>query len=211
MAVVSNPLIGKSKQSAGGVTFTSWKGRNVLKNKATSVANPQTPAQVANRNQFSGVSKFYSKYRAVFSLAMLRMMGNMTDGNKFAMLNKSFFETDSVGILNANLPSVVAAIGDLGEIRLISVVFNVGSNFEVAYDYTPNPLKSQVTDKIRVIVFDHVSKIVSFVDTVIDSANGVAVVPTALTTCGNACVWAFSFSESGRLLSNSVGRNFMIQ
>ncbi|MEJ7829091.1 MAG: DUF6266 family protein [Segetibacter sp.] len=49
MARTQNTLIGRSSGSIGGVTFSTWKGINVAKSKATSVADPKTPAQLAQR------------------------------------------------------------------------------------------------------------------------------------------------------------------
>jgi hypothetical protein len=50
MAVTSNVLIGKSHGSVGNATFSTWKGINVLKEKAVSVANPNTDAQQMQRS-----------------------------------------------------------------------------------------------------------------------------------------------------------------
>jgi hypothetical protein len=58
MAIPSNTLIGKTKGSVGNVTFTTWKGRNVIKEKSNSPANPRTPAQVAQRAKFSKITAY---------------------------------------------------------------------------------------------------------------------------------------------------------
>lgn len=62
MAVVQNTLIGKSKQSVGGTTFSTWKGINVLKSKPVSVANPQTDLQIMQR---SALQQIVSIYRTI--------------------------------------------------------------------------------------------------------------------------------------------------
>ena len=59
MAVVQNTLIGKSKQSVGGTTFSTWKGINVLKSKPTSVANPKTDLQLMQRSALQQVVSIY--------------------------------------------------------------------------------------------------------------------------------------------------------
>lgn len=53
MARVQNTLIGKASGSVGGATFSTWKGINVLKSKAEIVANPQTDAQMSQRQKMS--------------------------------------------------------------------------------------------------------------------------------------------------------------
>ncbi len=57
--VVSNPLIGHSRKSMGNVTFTTWKGIDVLKNKAISVANPNTGKQIQQRSAFTQIVKLF--------------------------------------------------------------------------------------------------------------------------------------------------------
>ena len=53
MARVQNTLIGKSSGSVGGATFSTWKGINVLKSKAITVANPKTVGQLTQRNRMT--------------------------------------------------------------------------------------------------------------------------------------------------------------
>lgn len=53
MAITQNTLIGRSKNKVGGTVFTKWKGRNVLKAKPLTVANPQTSPQMVQRGRQS--------------------------------------------------------------------------------------------------------------------------------------------------------------
>ena len=53
---VQNPIIGRAKGSAGGMTFTKVYDKNVARAKAFEVSNPKTSAQVNNRQFFSAVT-----------------------------------------------------------------------------------------------------------------------------------------------------------
>lgn len=64
MSKVQNPLIGRASGSVGGVTFSTWKGINVLKSKPESVANPRSDAQLAQR---SAMSQIVAAFRAMTS------------------------------------------------------------------------------------------------------------------------------------------------
>jgi len=80
MATVSNPLIGSTSGSVGGVTFSKWKGINVIKSKPTVVANPNTVKQQAQRASFS------------FMVAVYRLMvGILVLGFKELAIKKSAF------------------------------------------------------------------------------------------------------------------------
>ena len=52
MAKIQNPVIGRSKGSAGGMTFTKSYANNVMRAKAFEVANPKTAAQTTQRDFF---------------------------------------------------------------------------------------------------------------------------------------------------------------
>jgi Family of unknown function (DUF6266) len=85
--VVSNPLIGRSKQSMGGVTFSSWKGINVLKNKATSVANPRTGTQLAQRAAFSQMVQLFRQMPSAIKAGFKKQAVQKSEFNAFASSN----------------------------------------------------------------------------------------------------------------------------
>ena len=53
---VQNPIIGRSRGSAGGMTFCKVYDKNVARAKAFEVANPKTAAQTTQRNYFKELS-----------------------------------------------------------------------------------------------------------------------------------------------------------
>lgn len=56
MAKVQNPVIGRAKGSAGGMTFNKTYDKNIMKAKPFEVKNPKTIAQVNQRVFFASVS-----------------------------------------------------------------------------------------------------------------------------------------------------------
>lgn len=67
MAVVQNTLIGRSRNKVGGTVFSTWKGKNVLKSKPLTVANPQTDGQLAQRSKMRQLVNLFR-----FMLIMIR-------------------------------------------------------------------------------------------------------------------------------------------
>lgn len=203
MAVVSNPLIGKSKQSAGGVTFTSWKGRNVLKNKATSVANPRSPLQVANRTRLSGSTKFYAKHRSALMLSFLRMMGDVTDGNKFVSLNRLCFSGSVVGLDVPSVSSLILSQGSLGTV--VSCVVTQENLSQASFDivYAGNPMQSDPSDFIALVAYNLTKD--AFSVTPAAAIEGSQVVLAGLSSSIGDVLhfWAYSYSETGKKLGNS--------
>ena len=70
MAKVQNPVIGRSKGSAGGMTFAKVYDKNVMKAKIFEASNPNTAAQQVQRSYFKEVSALAS----FFTPNMLRAL-----------------------------------------------------------------------------------------------------------------------------------------
>ena len=56
MTKVQNPIIGRARGSAGGMTFAKNYDKNVIRAKAFEVKNPKTTAQMTQRNYFGNLS-----------------------------------------------------------------------------------------------------------------------------------------------------------
>lgn len=82
--VVSNPLIGKSRKSMGNATFSSWKGINVLKDKATSVANPRSGSQLMHRSAFSKTVELFRQAPAAIRAGYKKLAVKKSEFNAFA-------------------------------------------------------------------------------------------------------------------------------
>jgi hypothetical protein len=87
MAIVQNTLIGKSSGSVGGTTFTTWKGKNVLKSKAVVVANPRKPKQVARRDVFTTLLSWFRLIASVVNVGFIEMAKGMSSYNAFMSYN----------------------------------------------------------------------------------------------------------------------------
>lgn len=89
MAIVSNPLIGKTSGSIGGVTFSSWKGLNVAKSKPTSVANPRTTNQLEQRRMQTFAVALYRQAAALFNIGFIQMAIGQSSYNAFVSANRT--------------------------------------------------------------------------------------------------------------------------
>lgn len=87
MAVVQNTLIGRAKRSIGGVTFMTWKGKNVAKSKPISVANPNTPKQVMRRSALSQLVAIFRLVPGAIDLGFAKQAIGMSAYNAFVSAN----------------------------------------------------------------------------------------------------------------------------
>lgn len=84
MAIVSNVLIGKASGSVGNATFSTWKGKNVLKEKATSVANPNTDPQQMRRSALTQIVTIFRVISAVVNVGFKKQAIKKSAYNAFA-------------------------------------------------------------------------------------------------------------------------------
>ena len=57
MAIVQNPITGKTKKSFGNAIFSSQYGKNTMRSKPLEVRNPNTPLQAKQRLRFGTIIK----------------------------------------------------------------------------------------------------------------------------------------------------------
>jgi hypothetical protein len=129
MSLVSNPLIGRAKQSMGGATFTTWKGLQVLKNKATTVANPQTEGQINQRARLAILVRMFSFVSAVVKQGFKEMAVGMSEFNGFTSANlKNSAITASGGVATVSYPDLLISKGSLPTTPITSVTAENGDS-----------------------------------------------------------------------------------
>tara|TARA_R110000868_G_C10906200_1_gene764629 strand:- start:688 stop:1317 length:630 start_codon:yes stop_codon:yes gene_type:complete len=87
MAIVQNTLIGRANGRVGNAVFTTWKGRNILKQKPEIVANPRTSGQVAQRGKFIMALAFGKLLRPILQMGFREYAGTVSWLNRFMSVN----------------------------------------------------------------------------------------------------------------------------
>lgn len=69
MAIIQNPIIGRAKNQAGNMVFTTIYGQNVLKAKPISVRNPNTDLQQHSRGIMTSAVQVAKRLRLIEGVA----------------------------------------------------------------------------------------------------------------------------------------------
>lgn len=168
---VQNPIIGRSRGSAGGMTFCKVYDKNVARAKAFEVANPKTAAQTTQRNYFKELTALV----ATFTEEQLRFLfpnkpKAMSRRNALAKQLAEYF-TLNAGVKSVNYASI-DTIGNASTIEGIAtnasvsgeqVVITIDPDIPVLADYQENipaflvvnVTKSQMT---LVVAENHISE-----------------------------------------------------
>jgi hypothetical protein len=128
MAVTQNTLIGRSRGSVGGVTFTKWKGLNVIKSKPEEVENPQTIPQQTQRNRLSLMVSIYRSISALIQVGFKELAINQSEYNSFVSENIQSATTVSVApAVDLDPQNLVVAKGPLSPTVISSASATDGS------------------------------------------------------------------------------------
>lgn len=170
MAVVQNTLIGKSKQSVGGTTFSTWKGINVLKSKPTSVANPKSDLQLMQRSALQQIVSIYRTINVAVKKGWKKFAVQKSEYNaftSFALKNAFDYAAPPIaeldptllkitnGTLSSGNEDMAALINMVNQVQLTwsdSMVGNQSSTDElqaVVISANSTRVKAVIIDKVR--------------------------------------------------------------
>lgn len=149
MATFKQGILGGFSGKVGGVIGSSWKGIDTMRSQPSSVTNPRTNAQVANRSRFKSVSQLAAAMLTTIVKPLNdRFAQKMSGFNDFCQRNASAF--DSLGaFVPANLVLSKGKLSAPAELEQ-----QVGSYSQVVVDFTPDLAGSfdSVSDKVYAVV-----------------------------------------------------------
>lgn len=146
MAKVQNTLIGRSSGSVGGATFTTWKGINVLKSKAIAVANPQTIAQMLQRQKLTLMVAFYRAISIMVQIGFSPQAIGKSEYNAFMSQNLNNATSGTEASNAAIVPSLLKmSKGTMGVTPFGNAAPTTGNTWRTQY-ITDIPLGGSAND-----------------------------------------------------------------
>jgi hypothetical protein len=162
MARTQNTLIGRTSGSIGGVTFSTWKGINVAKSKATSVADPKTPAQLAQRARMANAVILFKALGAITNTGFIEGATGKSAYNVFVSQNIKNGSIGSVpGTLLATPAGFITSSGTLDNTSSQMASANAsGNTIALQWDKTVTGNKLS-TDLVKIVVLDSTGAVVA--------------------------------------------------
>lgn len=153
MAVTQNPLIGRSRQSAGGMTFTTWRGRNVIKTKPLTVADPKTERQVANRAAMRVLNAALRPNLAVIRVGYVENSKNNPGWSQAISVNRKDAVTVTPPTATLDATLVTLSKGSLLSSDGFAAAVN-GANVDLTWKDNSNGITGFSTDLLAVGAVD---------------------------------------------------------
>jgi len=175
MATFKQGILGGFSGKVGGVIGSSWKGIDTMRSQPSSVTNPRTNAQVANRSRFKSVSQLAAAMLTTIVKPLNdRFAQKMSGFNDFCQRNAGAF--DSLGtFIPGNLvlsKGKLSAPTDLEQ--------DASGMIEAIVNFSPNLVGSfdAATDKVYAVVVGKDGDIFGVSSGVATRADAIVVVPT---------------------------------
>ena len=152
MSKVQNPIIGRSSGKFANAIFGTWKGINVLRSLPETVANPQTAAQMNQRNKNTSLVWASIWYRAVYLIGFAKAAIKKSEFNVFMQQNFNQVTTDGdFEIWPINPENIVLAQGTLGSYGIATATASGG---DITVTWNPAPLypSDSADDKVIIVI-----------------------------------------------------------
>ena len=151
MAIVQNPITGRSKKSFGTAVFTKMFGKNVIRTKPLEVKNPRTEGQVKQRNKFATIVAIVKQVVSLLNEIYGKSLTNMTPANKITGLNVKNAFTGDPPVLDHTKVALCDFIGSaLSEVTLTG---DVDQAMNITWD--PNTVnEDELASKLTFVLFN---------------------------------------------------------
>ena len=204
MAITQNPIVGRMHGTLGNAVASKWKGRNTLRSKALTVANPQTDAQMKQRSKFDIVLGFARIFSAAIRVGFKEVATTISEYNAFMsenMLNDFLSYVSNAWV--ADPGKMVVAKGSL-DITTYSVIQSNASANSVTVNYS-TAINGNQSGSDRILVVCGTDGISGNSTGVITRNDGTAVITMDgdIQTGDVVRGYYFFVSADGRKVSNS--------
>ncbi|RTL04921.1 hypothetical protein EKK58_09330 [Candidatus Dependentiae bacterium] len=210
MARVNNPLIGHARGRVGNAVFSTWKGKNIIKEKPATVANPRTANQIANRTRFTAMIGLGKLFRPVLPTGFKEYASSVTWLNRFMTVNSNsgaFFYNQPQQKWDVDYQKLVIAEGALYPTPFSCTGSAATDELTMLWD--PNPHANQsANDDLYVAVVGPDFSIMY--QKVAPRSTGTLVIDVTTVAANMSAgdlvqVIAFFQSPEGHIVSNSIG------
>lgn len=154
MAKIKNGILGGISGTVGNVVGGRWRGIDYIRSKPSSVKNPKTEAQMAQRMRFSMVMNFLRKSRPFITIGFRNGGQGQTAMNRAMSLNVREAITGTYPDLEINPEALVVSTGDLLGASTTGIDLSVGQEATVTWSNDAASGNATNEDGAMVLLFN---------------------------------------------------------
>lgn len=190
---INRGVLGTQTGSMGNITASTWKGRNVFKQKVPANNLSNTPAQSTQRRKFAALAKLAGILGAVVRVGYRALATSVTEFNLFQSNNK-LAVTDNGAAAVVDYSMIKVSGGTVEALLDLDATYTQATGaMVVGWNPSANGGTSLAGDKIYVAAYDEASGLLRTAQgTVARSAGTVTLNFAAGTVLASAQVYAFA-------------------
>lgn len=199
-------VLGKIDQSVGDVTFTQWKGRNVVKQKVPARNTSNSPAQAAQRLKFGELGKLARALAPGFRVGFRNAATTTTEYNVFVKRNSDAVVFTDPGV-SVNFEEIEVSAGTVTPLTGVVMTGNpTDRTIKIVWANNSDGNDAQPTDLVYIIALQADSyRTATSLGMSIRSAGAAGIVLQTPDGDGGAWyVYAFTRRAMSTATSNSI-------
>ena len=162
MAKIKKGILGGISGTVGNVVGGNWRGIDYIRSKPSSVRNPNTEAQRAQRMRFRLVMSFLKKARPFITIGFRNGNQNQTEMNKAMSLNVREAISGTYPDLEIDPGALVISVGDLDGAVTAAVDFSVPQEATFTWSNDAAAGNASNDDAAMVLLFNSEKQAVSY-------------------------------------------------
>jgi hypothetical protein len=205
MAKITESVIGVLSGKIGQVVGTTWKGISILRVLAGSVANPQTDAQLTQRQKFSVTMNFLQPLSEFLQLGFKSYAVKQTGINAAMSYNIKNALTGTYPNIAIDYPNALVSRGNLAGVLNQVASSTVAGTVKFDWEDNSGEIGASALDKTLLVVYNPTQNQAVTVSQLAERADGTQTVTVPDSFSGDLvqCYMAY-ITADGVTVSNSA-------
>jgi hypothetical protein len=200
MAIVQNPITGRTRKSFGTAVFAKQFDKNTMRTKPIQVKNPKTAKQLTQRKKFSTIVSVIRPILSVINNVYAGSLSNMSPFNKITSINIKNAFTGTPPVLDQKKLVLCTFDGSTVD----NVTITAEANQVMKIDWLPNTTNAEeLASSISFIMFNCTSNESVYFHNVALRSVGTANVTVPKTWIGALTTIHIQTSDFNQILSNA--------
>jgi len=203
MAIVQNPITGRTKKKFGTAVFSKQFGKNTMRSKPMDVKNPNTIGQATQRTKFSTIVNLIRQVLTLINSVYAGTLKNMSPFNKIVSINVKNAFTGDPPVLDHT--KVILCDFEGSTVNNVTMTAQPNQVMDIAWEpNTTNP--DELSTPLTLILINCITnKVMMFPDVDIRSAGSTTITAPADWVGSQTALHVLTVDYSQILAGNPKG------
>ncbi len=203
MAIVQNPIIGRTKKKFGTAVFSKQFGKNTMRSKPMDVKNPNTIGQATQRTKFSTIVNLIRQVLTLINSVYAGTLKNMSPFNKIVSINVKNAFTGDPPVLDHT--KVILCDFEGSTVNNVTMTAQPNQVMDIAWEPNTTNVDELSTPLTLILINCVTNKVMMFPDVDIRSAGSTTITAPADWVGSQTALHVLTVDYSQILVGNPKG------